>query len=526
MDSVAIILNKYEKKLASDKFENQVFFYIKAYYYSKVNRQKEAIVLYKKSLEFIENNKRSDNTRNLALYNIANDYFTLEDFENANIYALKLKPLIKEFQYYEYVGLYSIMGFYQAKKFNYNNALNYYKIAKKRVLKEKDDCKQVEVDYKVAELYSLMKKNNEALELINKTIAKAIECNIPDVEKNCRKVKIKILKDANQLKDALSENDSIELLKVKIDKNNRELNADKVEAKYKAKFKEKENGYLKKINQQNENTLTRQKHVIFLSLLGLLILSVFIFIIFKLNKRQKKINNELETQAKIIENNNSELKRLNLLNQKIFSVISHDFKAPISTLKHLLMNDNSENPYVKEIGNQLNQSENMLNSLLDWAKSEMQNNIEKNEINLPELINDTIKSLKTSIDKKNLFINNKIDCKTNVYFNKYALKIIIRNIVSNSIKYSSENKKIDIFFENNAIKIRDYGTGIDSKKLETLLTKQVYSNIGTNKETGFGIGLYLCNELIRKNNGALDFKNLDVGCEFTIHLNTENSYLK
>jgi signal transduction histidine kinase len=248
-------------------------------------------------------------------------------------------------------------------------------------------------------------------------------------------------------------------------------------------------------------------------------LSIFAFFLFRAIKQRNKINVKLDSA-------NKDLNRLNVLNQKIFSVISHDFKGPITTLKMMLSKEDiinqssSISTYLKDIKQQLDQSDNMLNSLLDWAKTELMVNIaNKNEINLKNTVATACNELSAKAQDKKITLNNTIPEGSTANFNASVLGIVLRNVLSNAIKFSFENTEIDIFYAENSLFIKDYGKGIDAKKLEKLFKQNLNPGLGTHFESGFGIGLYLCQELMIKNNGILSVENNQTeGCTFRITL--------
>ena len=290
-------------------------------------------------------------------------------------------------------------------------------------------------------------------------------------------------------------------------------------ADFKTQEKDLENAKLKQVNTEKENTLSKQRILILGISIGLLILSILAYFLYNSIKQRNKINAKLDSA-------NKDLNRLNELNQKIFSVISHDFKGPITTLKMMLSKEDiinqssSISTYLKDIKQQLDQSDNMLNSLLDWAKTELMVNIaNKNEINLKNTVATACNELSAKAQDKKITLNNTIPEGSTANFNASVLGIVLRNVLSNAIKFSFENAEIDIFYAENSLFIKDYGKGIDAKKLEKLFKQNLNPGLGTHFESGFGIGLYLCQELMIKNNGILSVENNQTeGCTFRITL--------
>lgn len=129
----------------------------------------------------------------------------------------------------------------------------------------------------------------------------------------------------------------------------RNIRIDSFQTANKIKLKDQQNKNLKRINNSKEIKLQKQKAALVASLIGISLLVILLYCIFVLTRKQKLNNEKLKLQKAEIEDKNKELKRLNLLHQKIFTVISHDFKEPITTLKVLLDNEevlSSENKTV------------------------------------------------------------------------------------------------------------------------------------------------------------------------------------
>jgi signal transduction histidine kinase len=168
----------------------------------------------------------------------------------------------------------------------------------------------------------------------------------------------------------------------------------------------------------------------------------------------------------------------------------------------------------------LDQSDNMLNSLLDWAKTELMINISTaDEINLKNSVATACNELSAKAQEKKITLNNTIPEGSMTNFNASVLGIVLRNVLSNAIKFSFENSAIDISYSENTIIIKDYGKGIEPKKLEKLFKQNINPGLGTNLESGFGIGLYLSHELMIKNDGTISVENNKTeGCTFRIVL--------
>ncbi len=218
---------------------------------------------------------------------------------------------------------------------------------------------------------------------------------------------------------------------------------------------------------------------------------------------------------KKIEEQNKELHLLNNTKQKLFSIIAHDLRSPIGQLKNSLDLANKEyispEDFLKvsaRLSSEVDQLHTTLDNLLKWSISQLQG------INaVPEKIN-----LKDMFEKKNIFFNQSLDQKnirlkfTNLTVFIYAdpdhLRLVLRNLISNAIKYSYPESVIEVSAVTNnqqvVIQIADSGVGMNQEIRDSIFhTANMVSSVGTDNEKGTGLGLKLCKEFIEKNNGRI-----------------------
>ncbi len=364
LDSINYLLNIYLEKENLSDIENQLLHYYKGIHYTKIDRNKEAIIILKKSVSFENSNSKSEIIKNITFYFIADAYFTLKDYKNAYIYAEKAKKhLDPEAHKDAYIDSYSIIGYYNFLQLDYEKSIANYSIAK-RVANKYKRCKVAEIEMKIAKVLNRKKDFYAAKKTIESAIKISDSCGEEINKLNALKTLREILIENKEFEEAENTFATIEKLATHSNQNIRDKKIDSLETIYKTKIKEQQNKELKKINIEKETDLKQQKLALIGLIFGILALSGLLYYVFRLTQKQKQTNKELL--------------RLNLLNQKIFSVISHDFRGPITSLNlllskpDLLTNENNGiNHYVSDIKNQLNQSETMLNSLLDWAKAEL-----------------------------------------------------------------------------------------------------------------------------------------------------------
>ena len=251
----------------------------------------------------------------------------------------------------------------------------------------------------------------------------------------------------------------------------------------------------------NKALLTQQRiTLILLLLLG--ILCGILFLIRKLVRKRRKVNAELE--------------EINQTKDKLFSIIGHDLKSPIGTLQELLELYSSKTISEKEISKVLPRlKENIdnsaftLNNLLFWAQTQM-NGLKSNpsKVFIKEKIYTICELYHTSLIKKNIAMHYQISDGFAVHVDANQLEIILRNIISNAIKFTSDNGKIiiNVIEKGNMaeLSICDDGIGMTQSTIDQLLTnKLIEPKEGTHKEKGTGLGLLISRELITLNQGQL-----------------------
>ncbi len=237
-----------------------------------------------------------------------------------------------------------------------------------------------------------------------------------------------------------------------------------------------------------------------------------------------------------IESDNLTLKELNSKKDKFFSIIAHDLKGPIGGLLNLgeiLHKKHDELPADKreELFHLLvastKETANLLENLLQWSRSETkQIEMAPRQINVDTLVNKSINLLRQHIEEKSIKVSKNIDETTFVWADQNMIDTVLRNLISNAIKYVNKEGKINIKSEsdpiNNLVKlsIHDDGIGINQETLTKLFSiENNHSTKGTLNEPGTGLGLKICKEFVKANHGKIDVASKEnKGSTFTITL--------
>jgi len=263
------------------------------------------------------------------------------------------------------------------------------------------------------------------------------------------------------------------------------------------------------------------------------------------NEHTVRSNNQLEAQKFEItkqkdelENINNQLNQLNETKDKLFSIIGHDLRNPVSALSSLtsmlhqnyaILNETEKLQIVDHIQTSSTSLKILVTNLLNWALVQGKSLHPSPEIiNLCKISDDCFKLLKLHAIGKNIRLENNCKAEHLVFADSEMIQTVVRNLVSNAIKFTEKEGVISISTQSRddgfvSIIVSDTGSGMDSEKLSQLLSNEkIVSTKGTSQEKGSGIGLVIVREFIEANSGMLEVKSeLGQGTTFIISLPSE-----
>lgn len=266
------------------------------------------------------------------------------------------------------------------------------------------------------------------------------------------------------------------------------------------------------------------------------------------------LTEELRAQSEVLHNTNNELTRLNSTKDRLFSIVAHDLKNPFNAIigfseiladKFDTLNEKKKRQMINYILESSKRAHNLLETLLEWARLQT-NNIEFR----PELIN--IKSVSEKVidlfelhaASKNIKTNVKIADNLYAFADLAMIETILRNFISNAIKFTREGGKVTISateiytdeiqqktLQNRLKKIKpsgnfieisvtDTGIGMSEEKMQNIFRIDVsHVTVGTAGEKGTGLGLILCDEFAKKNQGKVSVSSSpEKGSTFSLYL--------
>lgn len=241
-----------------------------------------------------------------------------------------------------------------------------------------------------------------------------------------------------------------------------------------------------------------------------------------------RINHQISLieAQRIIQRQTEELRKTIIGRDKLYSVIAHDLRGPIASIRMVMEvliseikpENIGEDMYeLLTMANRLtDDSFSLLDNLLKWTKSQTGrlNTVFQDDVDIMNLINGVVEVQKGVASLKKVKINVVGSTNRSARIDIDMAKTSLRNLISNAIKFSYENSNVDVVIEEAEdriyIAVRDYGTGISKDNQEKLFQPDIhFTSYGTDNEEGSGLGLLICNEFVRRNGGRLKFTSTE-----------------
>ena len=497
-------------------------------YYGWKNFDK-AIEYYKKAYGIAEQ-INSKSGMGVALSNIGAAYTDMENYQSAIKYLKMSLPVLSEVNeedvlansYLSLVKCYVDAGIFDTAKFYIDKGL--------QILKKQKNKESLAVAYNTyGQLYSKWGDFNKSIGYTLKSLSIAKSVGFKPMIKICYKQLAINYEKANQLKPSIRFWVKYDSIKDSLDSQQTLKNMAGFEAKYKNEKQKKEIALLEKDNEIKELDIKKKRWQRNTTLAGLVIIVIFVFALynrFRLNKNTTKLlsekNDQISKQNNSLEELNKKQQELIATKDKFFSIIAHDLKSPftlIQGISDLFYNDfgnltgEEKKKFIQSISQSANNTFKLLENLLEWSYSQSGNlKIEPEKFNVDKVIDGTIQILKPQAERKQITIEFKAGLDTKVFADINMARTIIRNLISNAIKFSNPGGEIVVtvrakraFAE---IVVTDQGVGIDKTDLDKLfrIDNKVQTK-GTANEKGTGLGLILCHEFVTKNGGVISVES-------------------
>ena len=236
-------------------------------------------------------------------------------------------------------------------------------------------------------------------------------------------------------------------------------------------------------------------------------------------KRSDDMVLAVSEQNELILQQNKLLEKSNEEKNKMFSIVSHDLRSPIDSIRGYLevlsediMSADEKRHIESELLNQVKYTSDLLVNLLYWSKTQMKGvSVNLVPIKIKDMVDDARNFKMAGAAKKNIKLTYAIDRELEVIADKDMLRIVLRNLVVNAIKFTKPGGEIVIGVKRKndkaEISIKDNGIGIPAEKQREIFSLKTNSTYGTNEEKGMGLGLMLCKEFVEYQNGTIWFES-------------------
>ncbi|WP_335976838.1 ATP-binding protein [Gaetbulibacter jejuensis] len=291
------------------------------------------------------------------------------------------------------------------------------------------------------------------------------------------------------------------------------------------------------INKENEKSIKRLKLLSYVLAFAILI-SLLVLVISHLKHRKRleyareleEKNKQIELQNEAILEQTHHLEEVNKVKDRLFSIVSHDLKDSISSIKgfiDLLREDSltKEEFYelIPELSENADNASLLLFNLLNWSKSQMQN-LESNPelFNIQDVFHNKMGLIEQKVEQKRIVLIDESQ-RDFVYADKSMIEIVIQNLLTNAVKFSRIGDAITVSNRDqngkSLICVEDTGVGISPENLNKLFKNNTFTTIGTKNEKGTGLGLTICKELVELNDGRIWVESVqNVGTKFYVEL--------
>lgn len=289
-----------------------------------------------------------------------------------------------------------------------------------------------------------------------------------------------------------------------------------MQARFDSEMKEAKIQLLTKNAELKQIEMNNQRTWMYFSIGLLSLMAVLAFVLLYSNRLKKKANDAFALKNEEISQQAQQLQNLNVTKDKLLSIISHDIRSPLASLRGLIdvmvLDGLSREDFIstsRKLGRNLESVQDDLDNLLLWTQSQLKG-LQSNPVPLKvyPIINEKIRLFGEIARQKEITIRNEINDALSVVADKNHVGLVMRNLLANAIKFNRQGGSIMIREKNVGeyveISVSDTGVGMSAVEMGKLFKPDThFTKPGTKQEKGVGIGLLLTKEFIEKNGGSI-----------------------
>jgi len=459
-----------------------------------------------------------------ALGNIGAVFLDKAQYDSALTYFFqvmeKLDPdsLGSATEHYILSGVYNNTAMTYSELGEQGMALDYYRKGLGLAKRAEDEFNEGSVYINLGSLFGEMGMVDSALFYLHRALQMAEKRGFRSITLDTYEELAKLHADLGNWGPAYNWQVRYDTLYKSVFNDNQSADISRLRAMYEQEISEQEISQL-----QSESQVQKTLNKVFI--IFILVIVVLIIII-AVNLHTKKRTNQMLAERNLqisnalqkLSESESELQKMNMSKDRIFSVVAHDLRNPVAAVTGFseLLYDNfdqfqveTQKEYLLQILQGTQRIQNLLENLLIWARAQMKAvKYQPEHLNIKALVEDCVKEMKANLDHK------KVECLVNVnqscvvYADKAMMNTVFRNLIVNAIKFSFPGGKIRINSEMNeencTVSVSDEGIGIQPEIQDKLFnSNEVVTTPGTTGESGSGLGLVICKEFLERNNGDI-----------------------
>lgn len=452
-----------------------------------------------------------------ALNNIAYCFLGINQLDSARHYAeIGLEASRRYDRPYLQGFALRTLGDVEFNEKKYKNALEKYAQVIQMAEKLENIFLKVSTTHRIGESYVLLNRPEQALSYLLKNVIVAREYEFRrELEKSLKLISEIYAKQKQVGKAYDFQNQYLAVHDSLYAQRSSEQMA-LMQVKFDSEMKEAKIELLTKDARLKQEEINRQRMWMYFSIGSLTLMVILAFVLLYNNRLKKRANDALALKNREIQLQAHQLKNLNITKDKLFSIISHDLRSPLASLRGLMdildVDGLSSQDFIstsKKLRRSLESVQEDLDNLLFWAQSQL-NGLQSNPENLllRPIVEEKIVLFSEIARQKKITIINEIDESISIVADKNHISLVIRNLLANAIKFNKlggmitiREKSIGQHFQ---ISVADSGVGMTSGDLGKLFNAEThFTNPGTHQEKGVGIGLLLTKEFIEKNGGSI-----------------------
>lgn len=404
-------------------------------------------------------------------------------------------------------------------KGNYEAALAYYDSTHSLHAKTGNRFGLAEVNLGRGLVFMKQKKYDQAHELIGNSASIAQQINARILEIQCYNELSALWELKGDYKKSLTYFRQFKLLEDSLFSHETQEKLLRDQVRFETESKDNQIAALSLMQSEQENEIKKQEFVRNILVVVVALSLILLLTVYRSGQRRRQINTLLLQHQEDMEKRSEELERLNQVKDKFFSIISHDLRSPINALAGMLnlldkgaVSAEDMPKHLHELKARFNHTRTLLNNLLDWTLLQMDKlNLQAAKIDLRKIVDENIQLLGPVQDKLITMVNN-VPAEAYAYADSNTVNLVIRNLMTNAIKFSNEGGVVTINAELKSsewiISVTDNGIGMKPEVLSILFDKTApYTTRGTANEKGTGLGLILCKEFVEKNGGRISVQS-------------------